>query len=315
VVVLSADQALAAAISRMAGPDASTRRYLSPAELDDWAHPPVDVVVLDDQQRSRGVLYRQLRQRYRGAVIVVLRPDEAEDVLPPDPARVIMRRPFRNEHMEHALTLAASISEEVRARAEAEAEAKAAGEEARTGADEGADAAPDAGALAPRSWNQPTGPRVVGGAIIMALAGITLALALAKPTTCGPGRACTGNGTGNGAIVVGGPALALPPIDSRPPSPPPGTGSTSATGGPGPVAPIGGVVHITPTSRPQGGTTPPPTIAPPPGTSPPGSPPPTPTSGPPNSAPPTDTQPPPTDTQPPPTATSEPPTSNPATTA
>jgi hypothetical protein len=55
----------------------------SPADLDDWTSPPVDVVLLDFPRRQRGIVYRQLRQRYRGPVLALLDPGDDGGGCPP----------------------------------------------------------------------------------------------------------------------------------------------------------------------------------------------------------------------------------------
>jgi hypothetical protein len=76
----------------------------SPADLDDWAHPPVDVVLLDFPRRHRGIIYRQLRQRYRGPVLALLDPGDDGGGLPSDRGPLaILHRPFSGEELSEVL--------------------------------------------------------------------------------------------------------------------------------------------------------------------------------------------------------------------
>jgi hypothetical protein len=66
----------------------------SPAELADWSRPAVDVVLLDFPRRSRGIVYRQLRQRYRGPVLALLDPGEDGGLPASQGPLAILNRPF-----------------------------------------------------------------------------------------------------------------------------------------------------------------------------------------------------------------------------
>jgi len=76
----------------------------SPADLDDWAHPPVDVVLLDFPRRYRGIIYRQLRQRYRGPVLALLDPGDDGGGLPSGRGPLaILHRPFSGDELSEVL--------------------------------------------------------------------------------------------------------------------------------------------------------------------------------------------------------------------
>ena len=77
----------------------------SPAELADWKRPPIDVVLLDFPRRNRGIVYRQLRQRYRGPVLALLDPGEDGGLPPSRGPLAILNRPFSGEELAAVLSV------------------------------------------------------------------------------------------------------------------------------------------------------------------------------------------------------------------
>jgi hypothetical protein len=71
----------------------------SPAELADWNRPAVDVVLLDFPRRSRGIVYRQLRQRYGGPVLALLDPGEDGGLPASRGPLAVLHRPFSGDEL------------------------------------------------------------------------------------------------------------------------------------------------------------------------------------------------------------------------
>jgi len=104
VIVLSRDRRLATIAGGLLDFGEALTCFSSPAELPDWLHPPVDAVVLDFPRRSRGIVYRQLRQRYHGPVLALLDPGEVQSGLPPNRGRLaVLHRPFSGEELSASL--------------------------------------------------------------------------------------------------------------------------------------------------------------------------------------------------------------------
>src|SRR6266536_31552 len=104
VIVLSRDRRLATIAGGLFDFGEALTCFSSPAELPDWLHPPVDAVVLDFPRRSRGIVYRQLRQRYHGPVLALLDPGEVQSGLPPNRGRLaVLHRPFSGEELSASL--------------------------------------------------------------------------------------------------------------------------------------------------------------------------------------------------------------------
>lgn len=100
VIVLSRDRGLATIAGQLVDHGQALTRFVSPAELPDWLSQPIGAVVLDFPRRARGIVYRQLRQRYRGPVLALLDPGETSSGLPTDRGRVdVLQRPFRGEQL------------------------------------------------------------------------------------------------------------------------------------------------------------------------------------------------------------------------
>jgi hypothetical protein len=105
VIVLSRDRGLATVAGNLVDHGQALARFVSPAELPDWLSQPVAAVVLDFPRRARGIVYRQLRQRYRGPVLALLEPGETSSGLPTDRGRVdVLHRPFQGEQLSALLS-------------------------------------------------------------------------------------------------------------------------------------------------------------------------------------------------------------------
>ena len=104
VIVLSRDRGLATVAGELLDHGQPLTRFVSPAELPDWLSQPVAAVVLDFPRRARGIVYRQLRQRYQGPVVALLEPGETSSGLPTDRGRLeVVQRPFRGEQLSSTL--------------------------------------------------------------------------------------------------------------------------------------------------------------------------------------------------------------------
>src|SRR6266540_7504979 len=102
--MISSDQGLAAIAGQLVGRGQPLTRFASPAEVPDWLRPPTGAVVLDFPRRVRGIVYRQLRLRYRGPVLALLGPDEDSSGLPTDHSRLgVLHRPFSGEDLSTSL--------------------------------------------------------------------------------------------------------------------------------------------------------------------------------------------------------------------
>ncbi|HEX8860769.1 MAG TPA: hypothetical protein VGC06_17090, partial [Actinomycetes bacterium] len=104
VVMLSRDQGLASIAGQLVGRGQPLARFSSPSEVPDWLRPPTGAVVLDFPRAARGIIFRQLRQRYLGPVLALLDPDEESSGLPEDQGRIgILHRPFTGEELSASL--------------------------------------------------------------------------------------------------------------------------------------------------------------------------------------------------------------------
>jgi hypothetical protein len=321
VVLLSRDTGLAS-IVRLALANGDRVAHLrSAGELADWSQTAVAAVVLDSRPPNHQLGYKQVRDRYRGPLVMLLDRGERRPNLPPDGARRFLHRPFSAADLATVLaTQPAPLGTLENAIIDAW----------------GRHAAPDPPAPRPdglsyrTSWGPSTRRRVrIWVATVAALVGLLLVFNVSDQGPCGPG--CTSFGAPAGA------SESRTPLTSHPPSrggdgsgggdqsgtPAPGSGP--APGGIPLVSGIGELIEsinpITPTdTTPPAGPEPVPGVpspAPPPTTTPPGTTPPTtapPTTAPPTTAPPTTAPP---TTAPPTTAppTTEPPTTAPPTTA
>ena len=96
VLLISSDPFLGASVEAVA------RGRLQVARLDPSRRPVVwpggpaaGTVVLDVTARQRAVLHAWVRRHHRGPMVVLLKPGERAPSLPPDPAQVVIGRPFR----------------------------------------------------------------------------------------------------------------------------------------------------------------------------------------------------------------------------
>jgi hypothetical protein len=95
VVVLSQDTGLVSVAAGLIANGDRLVRYDSPLELAGWADIGASVVMLDAQPRARQLLYKQLRDHYRGPVIMLLDHGDARPALPSDAALRFLYRPFK----------------------------------------------------------------------------------------------------------------------------------------------------------------------------------------------------------------------------
>jgi hypothetical protein len=75
------------------GEDRAVNVIKAPLELSRGG-PPADVVIVDVPAEDRRVVCEQVRQHYRGPLIVLLHPADNSHDLPPDPSRTLLTRPF-----------------------------------------------------------------------------------------------------------------------------------------------------------------------------------------------------------------------------
>src|ERR671930_2287566 len=104
VVVLSRTGRLGTLAAQALGDTRSLACFESPIDLADWARPPVDVVLMDFPRRDRGIVYRQLRQRYRGPVLALLDSGDDSGGLPEGRGPLAtLQRPFSGEELSEVL--------------------------------------------------------------------------------------------------------------------------------------------------------------------------------------------------------------------
>jgi hypothetical protein len=194
VIVLSRDRGLATVAGSLVDHGQALSRFVSPAELPDWLSQPIAAVVLDFPRRARGIVYRQLRQRYRGPVLALLEPGETSSGLPTDRGRVeVLTRPFHGEQLSSLLsTLAGTPRDRARRVKALGLIAPPVGPEPAFAGHGAAGAVP---AFSPAAPLPALGPRSPGEAIAASI-GATLALP--------PPSARMTSGT---AVVDAGPAM------------------------------------------------------------------------------------------------------------
>jgi hypothetical protein len=338
VVLLSRDNGLASIVGLAVSNGDRVAQIRSASELSDWSEDAVAAVVLDSRPDLYRQGYKQVRDRYRGPLVMLLDRDERVPSLPPDAARRYLYRPF--SAAEVAAALGASPP-----RLGALETAVIDAWSRHTGS---ADAAKRPAGLSYRvSWGRSARRRLRAWAwMVAAMVGVLLVFSISDQSPCGPG--CTRMSGVAGASERRSPLIAQPPAaagggasrgggqagsSATPPSQPVPGGVPLVSGIGGLIQSINPVTAADPTppappkpvpgvpSPPPPTTVPPPTTTPPPTTPPPTTTPPTtapPTTAPPTTAPPT-TEPPttaPPTTEPPTTAppTTEPPTTAPPTT-
>jgi hypothetical protein len=318
VVLLSKDTGLASIVGLALANGDRVAHIRSTADLTDWSQEAVAAVVLDSRPQTHRLSYKQVRDRYRGPLVMLLDRGERHPNLPPDGARRYLYRPFSAADVT-AVLVTPPPELGVLETAIIDAWSR--------------HARPDAPAKRPEglsyrvSWG-PSARRRLRAWVwtVAAMMGLLLVFNVSDQGACGPG--CTS------FSAVAGASESRTPLTSRPPSGAGGGSGGGRTGqatmpgpGPGPagvplVSGIGGLIESinpitatdpTPPAAPKPvpgvpSPTPPPTTVPPPTTTP------TPTTAPPTTAPPTTAPP---TTEPPTTAppTTAPPTTEPPTTA
>jgi hypothetical protein len=326
VVLLSRDNGLASIVGLAVANGDRVAHVRSTSELTDWSEEAVAAVVLDSRPHLHRQGYKQVRDRYRGPLVMLLDRGERHPSLPPDGARSYLYRPFSAADVAAVLgsppprlgTLETAVIDAWSRHAGSDAAKRPAGLSYRV------------------SWGRSARRRLRAWAwTVAALVGVLLVFNMSGQSPCGPG--CTR------MSAVAGASESLTPLTSQPSAPAGGASGGGGQGGqsttppsqPAPggvplVSGIGGLIQSinpvtaadpTPPAAPKPvpgvpSPTPPPTTVPPPTTAPPTTAPPTtapPTTEPPTTAPPT-TEPP--TTAPPTTAppTTEPPTTAPPTT-
>jgi hypothetical protein len=346
VVLLSKDTGLASIVGLALANGDRVAQIRFASELADWSEETVAAVVLDSGRQTHRLGYKQVRDRYRGPLVMLLDRGERRPDLPPDGARRFLYRPFSVADVTAVLATPPPALGALETTI-IDAWSRHAGPDGTAKRPEG---------LAYRvSWG-PSARRRLRAWVwtVAAMMGLLLVFNLSDRSPCGPGCASFG--------AVAGASESRTPLTSRPPSRGGGGGSgggrtgQSTTPGPEPGRPsvplvsgVGGLIESinpitatdptppaapkpipgvpSPTTPPTAGPPPPTTTGPPPPTTPPTTAPPTtepPTTAPPTTAPPT-TEPPttappttaPPTTEPPTTAppTTEPPTTEPRTTA
>jgi hypothetical protein len=325
VVLLSRDSGLASIVGLAVANGDRVAHIRSLAELTDWSEDAVAAVVLDSRPELHRQRYKQVRDRYRGPLVMLLDRGERNPSLPPDGARRFLYRPFSAADVAAVLdtpppklgTLETAVIDAWSRHAGPEAAKRPAGLSYRV------------------SWGRSARRRLRAWAwTVAATVGVLLVFSVSDQSPCGP--SCTR------LNAVAGASESPTPLTSPPPSPGGAAGGGGGQAGssatppsqPGPggvplVSGIGGLIQSinpvtaadpTPPAPPEPvpgvpSPTPPPTTAPtPPTTVPPPTTAPTPTTAPPTTAPPTTAPP---TTAPPTTAppTTAPPTTEPPTTA
>jgi hypothetical protein len=94
IVLLSRDIGLASIVGLGLANGDRVAHLQSPAAVADWSSAAVSAVVLDSRPLNHQLSYKQVRDRYRGPLVMLLDRDEGRPNLPPDGARRFLRRPF-----------------------------------------------------------------------------------------------------------------------------------------------------------------------------------------------------------------------------
>src|SRR5687767_14902546 len=87
------------------GEDRAVNVIKAPLELSTGG-PPADVVIVDVPAEDRRVVCEQVREHYRGPLILPLHPGDSSHDLPPDRSRTLLTRPFSLREL--AVAVAAS---------------------------------------------------------------------------------------------------------------------------------------------------------------------------------------------------------------
>jgi Protein of unknown function (DUF4012) len=95
VLLISSDPFLGASLEAVARGRVRVARLDPSRRPAAWPAGPTTTVVLDVTARQRDALHAWVRRHHPGLVVVVLKPGERSPALPPDPARVVVSRPFR----------------------------------------------------------------------------------------------------------------------------------------------------------------------------------------------------------------------------
>jgi hypothetical protein len=333
VVLLSRDNGLASIVGMAVTNGDRVAQIRSLAELTDWSEDAVAAVVVDSRPELHRQRYKQVRDRYRGPLVMLLDRGEHNPSLPPDGARRYLYRPFSAADVAAVLgtpppklgTLETAVIDAWSRHAGPDAAKRPAGLSYRV------------------SWGRTARRRLRAWAwTVAAMVGVLLVFSVSDQSPCGP--SCTRPNAVAGASESPTPLTSQPPAaggaavggggggqagsSATPPSQP-GLGGVPLVSGIGgliqSINPVTAADPIPPAPpKPVSGVpspTPPPTTAPPPPTTAPNpttpTTVPTPTTAPPTTAPPT-TEPPttaPPTTEPPTTAppTTEPPTTAPLT--
>jgi hypothetical protein len=316
VVLLSRDVGLASIVGLALANGDRVAHIRAASELADWSQEAVAAVVLDSRPQTHLLSYKQVRDRYRGPLVMLLDQGERHPDLPPDGARRFLYRPFSVAGIAAALAtpppqlgaLETAIIDAWSRHARPDAPVRPAGLSYRVGWG-------PSGRRRLRSWAW----------TVAALVALLLVFNLSDQGPCGPG--CARFGSVAGASESRNPLTFRPPYAAGGGSGGGGGTGQSATPAPEP-APVGvplasGIGGLIESINPITATNPTPPAAPEPvpGVPPPNPPPttgptPPPTTGPtpPTTAPPTTAPP---TTAPPTTAppTTAPPTTAPPTTA
>jgi hypothetical protein len=242
VIMLSRDQGLASIAGQLVGHGRPLTCFSSPADVPDWLRPPTGVVVLDFPRATRGVVYRQLRQRYPGPVLALLDRGEDSSALAADRGRLgVLHRPFTGEELSASLDALVGSRNGARVSKSPSLTVPPVGTGTSTAAVRGpvaldtpAPAAAAGGGVGRSAVGVPAkrvaGRRVAGArrrgpawrrmspsakrratSLILTLAA---AAALLLGTTLGDGRDCRGARCGNVANAIGNAGAGIPPAGS-----------------------------------------------------------------------------------------------------
>jgi hypothetical protein len=95
VLVISSDPFLVASLEAVGRGRVRVARLDPSRRPAGWPAEPTATVVLDVTARQRDALHAWVRRHHGGPLVVLLKPGERRPALPPDPARVVVGRPFR----------------------------------------------------------------------------------------------------------------------------------------------------------------------------------------------------------------------------